>query len=268
MHGVKRTPADLAADLRGLGLRAGDVVMAHASLRAIGPVEGSADGVIDAIIEAIGPDGTLLMVVGSRDGFAWVNERPEGERPQLLAGSPPFDADTTPADPEVGVLAEVLRARPDVLVSDHPDGRFAALGAQAAEFVRDVPWHDYYGSGSPLERLVDNGGRVLRMGAAMNTVTLIHYAENLVELPDKRRVRRHHLIATPSGPRLHVVDTVDDEDGIVDYPGEDYFADILTEYLATGAASIGHVGAASAELIEARSLVTFAVGWMAERLRR
>jgi aminoglycoside 3-N-acetyltransferase len=236
--------------------------MSHASLTAIGPTEGRADGIIDALHAAVVPSGTLLMVLGSRDEFAWVNERPEGERAELLARSPPFNATTTPADPDVGVLAEVLRGRPDVLVSDHPDGRFAAPGAEASMFVRDVPWDDYYGSGSPLERLVEADGRILRLGADTNTVTLIHYAENLVDLPDKEHVRRHHRVATPSGPQLRVVDTIDDEEVIVYYPDGDYFADILAGYLATGEAGVGQVGGAVAELIEARSLVAFAVDWM------
>ena len=253
-------------DATVLGVRPGDNLMLHASLKAIGPVDGGAPGIIDALGAAVGPSGTLLMVLGSRDDFAWVNERPEGERAGLLGGSPPFDATTTPAGPDVGTLAEVMRNLSGVLVSDHPDGRFAAIGARAGEFVRDVPWDDYYGPGSPLERLVEADGRVLRIGADTNTVTLIHYAENLVDLPHKDRVRRHHLVSTPSGPQVRIVDTLDDEEGIVDYPGEDYFADILADYLATGEASIGHIGGAVAELIEARALVRFAVDWMAKRL--
>ena len=67
-----------------------------------------------------------------------------------------------------------------------------------------------------------------------------------------------------SGPEIRVVDCLDDSDGIVDYPGEDYFAVILREYLATGRASIGFVGRATSELIEAADVVEFAVAWMNE----
>ncbi len=240
--------------------------MVHASLRAVGPVEGGADGVIDALQAAVGRDGTLLMTLGARDDWAWVNNRPEPDRPDLLRDAEPFDCLLTPADPDVGVLAEVFRTRPATLVSDHPEGRFAASGPLARRLVENVPWDDYYGAGSPLERLVQAGGRVLRLGADLDTLTVLHYAEHLAPVPSKRRIRRHRLVATGRGSELRVVDTLDDEDGIVDHPGEDYFAVILRQYLATGRASAGVVGRADSELIEAADVVEFAVEWMAEHL--
>lgn len=256
----------LAADLRRLGVAGGDVVMAHASLRSIGPTEGGADGVLDAIEEALGPAGTLLMVLGAHDDWAWVNERPEHERAALLRDAAPFDCLTTPADPEVGVLAEAFRTRKGTMVSDHPEGRFAAAGAVADHLLMDPPWDDYFGPGSPLERIVEAGGRVLRLGADLNTVTLLHYAEYLAEVPAKRTVRRHRVVATSAGPELRIVSCLDDNEGIVDYPGEDYFAVILGAYLATGRAARGTVGRAPSELIEAADLVDFGTQWMNEHL--
>src|SRR6266851_4504674 len=100
-----RRSGDLVDDLRRLGVAAGDVVMVHASLRAIGPVTGGADGVLDALEEAVGQDGTLLMVLGARDDWDWVNTHPEPERAGLLEGAPTFDAHATSSDPDVGVLA-------------------------------------------------------------------------------------------------------------------------------------------------------------------
>jgi aminoglycoside N3'-acetyltransferase len=268
----------IAADLRDLGLAAGDVVMVHASLRAVGPVEDGALGLLDAIGSVIGPDGTILVNVGVRDDHGWVNDRPEAERPALLADAEPFDALVTPADPDNGVLAEIFRTRPGTLVSDHPEGRFGASGRLAAAFTVDVPWDDYYGTGSPLERFTDAGGKVLRLGADPDTVTLIHLAEHLVALPDKRRVRRHRLVTGADGPEIRVVDTLDDADGIADYDtgaedvagaqDEDEFTTILRAYLDTGRASIGAVGGATSELLDGPDLVGFAVGWMAEHARR
>ena len=60
---------------------------------------------------------------------------------------------------------------------------------------------------------------------------------------------------------------LDDSDGIVDVPGEDYFAVILREHLATG--RVGRpapCGRANSELIEADDIVEFAVSWMADNL--
>lgn len=240
---------ELTASLRSLGVAAGEAVMVHASLRAVGPVEDGAAGVVRALDAAVGPSGTVLMTLGaSVDGK-------------------PFDCQRTPADPEIGVLAEVFRQTPGTVVSDHPEGRFGARGRLATALLSEVPWHDYYGPGSPLERLVAADGRVLRLGADRDTVTLIHYAEYLADVPNKRRVRRQPLVRGADGPQIRTVHCLDDSDGIVDYPGEDYFAQILDAFLAATNSPRGLVGQAHSELLDAGSLVTFAARWMTERFR-
>jgi aminoglycoside N3'-acetyltransferase len=256
----------ITADLVRLGVAAGDLLMVHGSLRAVGPVDGGADGVLDALEAVLGPSGTLLMTLGARDDWAWVNKRPERDRPELLRDAAPFDRLVTPADPDVGVVAEVFRTRPGTTVSDHPEGRFGASGPLADSLVGRVPWNDYYGPGSPLERFVRADGRVLRLGADLDTLTVLHYAEYLAPITSKRRVRRHRIVAGHEGPELRVIECLDDSDGIIDYPGEDYFAVILREYLATGRASTGVVGQSTSELIEAADVVEFAVAWMTEHL--
>ena len=241
--------------------------MVHASLRAVGAVDGGAAGVVRALDAAVGDDGTLLMVLGASDDWAWVNDRPEGDRAALLAEAEPFDPLMTPAESDVGVLAEVFRQLPGTRVSNHPEGRFAARGRLAGAFVSCVPWHDYYGPGSPLERLVEAGGKVLRLGADANTVTLIHYAEYLADVPHKRRVRRFRRVRGANGPEIRIVDCLDDSEGIVAWPGDDYFGVILGEYLAAHPSPRGRVGNASSELIDARALAAFAAAWMTERFR-
>lgn len=93
-----------------------------------------------------------------------------------------------------------------------------------------------------------------------DTVTLTHYAEHLAPILDKRRVRRHRRVTTPSNPQV-VVDSLDDSEGIVDYP-DDYFVMILTEYLQTRPARIGTGGKATSQLIDAPDDVDFAVDCM------
>ncbi len=179
----------------------------------------------------------------------------------------PFDARTTPASPDVGTLAEVFRCRQGTVVSDHPEGRFAASGARAHDLLDAVPWDDYFGPGSPLERLVADGGRVLRLGADLDTVTALHHAEYLCHVEPKRRVRRHRLVRSRGGgSEIRVVECLDDEEGIVDYPGEDYFEDLLRDYLEAGRARTGTVGRARSELLDAADVVDFGVHWMDEHL--
>jgi len=261
-----RTPEELTADLQALGVTEGDLLMVHASLRKIGPVAGGAASVIAAIDAAVGESGGWIMVLGAEDDFDWVNQRPDAERAALLAETPVFHPLTTPAQPDVGYLAEAVRRDPRTEVNDHPEGRFGARGAARA-FLKDAPWDDYYGPGSPLERLCRAGGKVLRLGADPDTVTMLHYAEYLVDLPAKRRERRHRRVMGPDGPVIRTVECLDDSNGLVDLPGEDYFARILKAYLAAGRGRRGRAGGAASELIEAADLVDFAVAWMGQNLR-
>jgi aminoglycoside N3'-acetyltransferase len=240
---------ELIASLRRLGIANGDVVMVHASLRALGAVDDGAAGVVRALDATVGPSGTVMMTLGARD---------DGE---------PFDCRVTPADPEIGVLAEIFRQTPGTVVSDHPEGRFGARGRLAEALMSEVPWDDYYGPGSPLERLVEAHGRVLRLGADRDTVTLIHYAEYLAEVPNKRRVVRQPRVRGEDGPRIVAVHCLDDSDGIVDYPGEDYFAQILDALLAATDSPRGQIGQARAELLDAATLVSFAARWMTDHFR-
>jgi aminoglycoside N3'-acetyltransferase len=232
---------DLLGDLQRLGVGTGDVVMPHASLRRIGA---RAEAVIEALDMAAG---TVLMNVGPRD-------------------DEPFDALRTPVDPEIGVLAEVFRTTPGTLVTNHPEGRFGARGVLAPQLLANPPWNDYYGPGSPLERLVQLGGKVLRLGADLSSLTLLHYAEYVAPLPSKRRVRREHAVAGPSGIEINVIECLDDSDGIVEWSGEDYFELIVRDYLAAGRAASGVVGNAESDLFDAADLVQFGATWMAEHL--
>jgi aminoglycoside N3'-acetyltransferase len=147
--------------------------MIHASLRAIGPIEGGAEGVLDALDMAVGLEGTLLMILGADIEFDWVNRLPEAERGPLLEGTPPFDPLQARAFPEVGYLAEAFRRRPDTMVTDNPSGRFGARGRRASELLADAPWDNYYGPGSPLGRLCRHGGRILRLGANPDSTTIL-----------------------------------------------------------------------------------------------
>jgi aminoglycoside N3'-acetyltransferase len=260
---------DLLNDLRALGVRPGDLVMVHASLRRLGlPRPDGAQRLLDALDAAVGPDGTLLMVLGTEAPSEFANALPVAERAAALVGTPGVDLATAPALAEVGAFAEFFREAPGTRISDNPNARFAARGPAADDLFRDAPWHDYYGPGSPLDRLVQRGGKVLRLGANPDTVTVLHFAEYLADVADKRRVRWDYVVATPDGPRHVWVEGLDDAEGIVDWDGPDYFAAILEAWLATGAGARGRVGAAAAELLDAGALVAFGAAWMAENLGR
>lgn len=265
------TKDDLCDDLRRLGVRPGDLVMVHASLRRLGLArsqvgEGGAELLLDALDAAVGPDGTLMMVLGSHYAMDWVNERPIAERAGLLAGSAPFVHGTAPAMADVGWLAESFRRRRGTVLSANPSGRFGARGARAEALLADQPWNDYYGPGSPLERLCAWAGRILRLGADPETVTALHYAEYLADLPDKRRTRWDYLVSDTGGPSHVWVECLNDNEGIAPWDGEDYFAMILEAYRPLGRHREERVGRARSELIDAADYVRFGARWMEENL--
>jgi aminoglycoside N3'-acetyltransferase len=235
---------DLVEQLRRVGVPASVPVMVHASLRRLGPIEGGADALLDALAEVIGPGGTLVFPLGSNDDV-------------------PFDPWRSPAEREIGALAEVFRRRPGTQVNDHPAGRFGACGVQARALLDPTPAHDYLGPGSLLDRFTGQGGFVLRLGADEDTVTLTHYAEYLAQVPNKRRVRRRYVRADG---REQVVDSLDDSDGIVEGSDGGYFPQILIDFVAAGLARTGVVGGCTTEVLEAKAFVSFAVAWMEARL--
>jgi aminoglycoside 3-N-acetyltransferase len=233
----------LVEQLETLGLPGKRPVMLHASLRRVGPVGGGSAGVLDAIFQAMGGDGTLIMPLGADP-------------------TRPFDAATTPADPDIGAAAELFRLRAGTRVNDHAASRWAASGPLADELLEPMPLHDYHGPGSVLARFVSLEGRILRLGADMDTMTLTHLAEYLAEVPDKRRVRLCYLRAD-IGEQW--IESLDDSGGISNWEDEeddDYFPRILADYLATGTKSVGPVGGCAAELLPGPEYLAFAVKWM------
>jgi len=218
--------------------------------------------VLDAIELSVGPDGGMLMVLGAKNDWGWVNDHPEDARSALLCDATPFDAAQTPADADMGFLAEALRLRPGTLVTNNPEGRFAAHGGLATKLIENAPWDDYFGPGSPLDHLCQMSGGVLRLGADANTTTLLHWAEFIVPLPSKRRVRRHRRVLGPDGPVVRTIECLDDNNGIVDFSGRDYFRVILEDYLSDGRGRSGLVGRAHSQLIDAQDFVDFGVQWM------
>jgi aminoglycoside N3'-acetyltransferase len=239
--------ADLMRQLRELGISVGDVLMVHASMRKVGSVEGGALGLIDALRSAVSRDGTLLMVLSAAD-------------------TEPFDALRSPVDiNDMGVLAEVFRTYSGVSVNDHPADRFAAIGPAARHLLEPTPLHDYHGPGSVLERLTLEGGKVLRLGANLDTVTLTHYAEYLANVPDKVRVRRRYVRADTGEVWI---ESLDDTDGIATWDLGDYFPQVFLDYRATGAVRLGPVGGCEAELFDAAAFVRFAVDWLNRNLGR
>jgi aminoglycoside 3-N-acetyltransferase len=255
------TPARLVADLRALGVHAGQTVMLHTSVNAVGQVMGGANTILQALFEVLTPNGTLMMYAGWQDIPDFLDELDEDERALYRAQHPPFDPAHSRAVRDNSILAEFLRTWRGTQRSLNPEASMVANGAQADYLTRDHPLNYGYGTGSPLEKLVQLGGHVLMLGAPLDTVTLLHYSEFVARL-------RHKNVVHYSCPMIKDGATVWVE--VEDYDTGDHhdnyaFRDISQAYVETGRSKQGKVGDADCTLFDAADLNAFAVKWLEER---
>jgi len=252
---------ELADGFRRLGVSAGDVVMLHASVRAVGPVAGGPDQIHLALKEALTPDGTLIMYASCPahyDEIGRGNLTPEQER-ELVEKLPAFDPLTARAQRENGALVEFFRTYPGSIVNAHV-ARFVAWGRRADELISSQPWNYAFGRGSVLDRFVTMEGRILLLGCDHDTVTFLHYAEHVVEIPGKR-VARYKVPVLEHGTRvwrdMEEFDT--SEKGAHPNWPDRFFARLVDAYLAQTGNDGGSVGSARSFLLESPDLLEFAL---------
>jgi aminoglycoside 3-N-acetyltransferase len=255
------TRSQLAGDLRKLGLSTGQTVMLHASVKAVGWVVGGPDIVIQSLLDVLGPTGTLMMLVSWEDSPYKLAEWPEDWQRAYLEECPPFDPATSRAYRKWSILTEYLRTWPGAFRSNHPDASFAAVGALARWITENHPLQYGFGPGSPLAKLCEAKGKVLLLGAPFGSITLLHYAEHICRVPNKRIVH-YKMPVFCDGRKVWVeVEEFDTCGGILPN-AEEYFQTIPREYIASGKGASGKVGNAQSYLFDADDLVKFAIQWL------
>ena len=253
--------AQLADDFRRLGVAPADTIMLHASVRAVGPVAGGPDQIHLALKDALTPDGTLLMYAGcpqhtdevGRGHLAAAEER------ELIDKLPAFDPVTARADRDNGIMVEFFRTWPGTLVNRHV-ARFAVSGARAGELIATQPWDFAYGENSALDRFHQAGGRILLLGCDHDTVTFLHHAEHVADIPG-RRVVTFKVPVDENGTRVWREMKEVDTSGAGAHPNwpDRFFARIVDSYLEQTGNPGGLVGDAPSFLLDARGLLAFAL---------
>jgi aminoglycoside 3-N-acetyltransferase len=250
------TVASLVADLRDLGVRAGETLLVHSSLQSVGWVAGGAQAVVEALAEAVSSGGTVVVPTHTgqyTDPAGWSNPPvPDDWVARIRESMPPYRPDVTPSR-DVGAVPECLRTYPDAVRSGHPVYSFAARGTDAASVVGDHELDRGLGEGSPLARVYDRGGRVLLLGVGHGVNTSIHLAEYRADVPVETR--------TDTAPVLRDGDRVVARFEDVEIDSDDFPA-VGADYEREVGARTGAVGAAEATLVDQRSLVDFAVEWL------
>src|SRR3954452_9573902 len=120
--------SDLARDLRAAGVREGTILFVHSSMRALGWVVGGPETVVRALLDAVGPDGTVAAGASWCDIPLRLDEMLPERRRAYREEMPGFAPDHSEANPRYGRLPERLRSWPGSFKSAHPDQRVVAVG--------------------------------------------------------------------------------------------------------------------------------------------
>lgn len=227
--------AEVAYQLRALGVREGGVLLVHASFRATRPVEGGPAGLVGALRDALGQRGTLVMP-------SWSEEDDDAI----------FDPRTTPSSPSLGVVADTFWRLPGVVRSRHAQA-FAAVGPEAARVNSDPLPLPPHVPASPVGRVHELDGQVLLLGVGHEADTTLHLAELLAGVP--YGVPRHCTVLEDGRPRR------------IDYRENDHCCErfaLADEWLrARGLQSEGTVGHARARLARSRDIADVALEQLA-----
>lgn len=226
-HPVDR--ATLVAQLRALGVEPGGVLLVHTAFRAVRPVEDGPAGLVAALREALGAAGTLVMP-------AWGGD------------DEPFDPATTPASPDLGVVADVFWRRPRVVRSAHPFA-FAAQGPTARHLTADPLPLPPHRAESAVGRVHELDGQVLLLGVGHDANTTLHLAELLGGAP--YRVPKHCTVRGPDGRITRVAYGENDHCCARFALADDWLRE-------RGLQREGTVGHAHARLVRARDVVAVA----------
>ena len=226
----------IASGLRALGLEAGSLVLVHSSLRSLGWVEGGAQTVIDALLEAVSPGGTVLVPTLT------------GTIPDGPEHPPVFDPRTTHC--WTGTIPETFRRLPAARRSRHPTHSVAAIGP-ATDWL--IAGHENgatpCAADSPYGRLAGAGGFILLLGVTYDSNTSLHMVEELAGVP-------YHLQDKPAPARVARADGAWEEipTRLHLCRWERDFPRVEPLLLEAGGQRTGMVGEARSRLIDARAM--------------
>ena len=251
----------LANDIRKLGIEAGDTMMLHASVRAVGEIAGGPDQIHLALKDVLTAQGTLIMYASCPRYYDEVgrgNLTKEQEE-EILEKLPAFDPLTARSARDHGPLVEFFRTYPDSRVNRHV-ARFVVWGKHADYLISEQPWNYAFGLHSPLDRFFGLDGKIVLLGSDHDAVTFLHYVEHVADIPGKR-IARYQVPVMENGYRVwRAMEEFDtSSDGVHANWPDRFFAKIVDSLLATTRNNGARVGQAMTYILNARELLDFAL---------
>lgn len=253
---------ELINDLKKLGLAKDDVVIVHTSLKSIGYVCGGAQTVIEALIDVVGSEGTIMMPTQSwknldpETGVHW--DADESEWDKIRENWPAYDKNITPTN-TMGAVAEMFRSWSGCIRTNHPARSVCAWGKYANYLTEEHSLSNIFGEGSPIAKLYELDAKVLLIGVGYDKNTSIHLADVRAEYPGKHDCIEHSAIMENGIRVWKAYSTL-----YVD--GED-FEEIGAAFEKECHPNVGKIGEADSRLMSQTDLVDFSVSWIEQNRR-
>ena len=253
---------DVLDALAQAGVGKGQTIMVHTSLSSLGFVCGGAQIIIEALLESVGADGTIMMPTQSwknldpTTGVHW--EEPEEWWQIIRDNWPAYDKDITPTN-TMGTVAEMFRKWHGTKRSDHPARSVAANGKYAEYLTTEHDLSNIFGEGSPIGKLYELDGYVLLIGVGYDKNTSLHLADVRAEYPGKHDSIEHSAVME-NGKRVWK------EYSTLYVDGED-FEQIGEAFEKECTVTKAPLGNGTITLMKQRELVDFATKWI-ERNRK
>ena len=177
------TGPELEAGFTAVGLAPGQVVLVHSAMRTLGRIDGGASTVAQALIDVVGPRGTIVVPT-----FTFVHE---AEAEPII--DPAADRS------EMGAITEAVRRRPDARRSTAFRHSFAAVGRRAEVIAGVDPRLAPFDLRSAFGVMLALDTQVLLIGVTYSNSTSHHFAEWMSDVPYRHTIVRRVRVRRPNG---------------------------------------------------------------------
>lgn len=251
------TKNSLVNDLQALGLKQDDVIIAHVSMSKLGWMVGREVTILDAILEVLGDEGTLIMpsqTGDNSDPIYWQNPPVPSEWIDIIKENmPPFDPQRTPTR-AMGKVVDQLLMHPSSIRSNHPQVSFCGIGKEAKEILDQHQLSYGLGNGSPLQKLYDRNAKILLLGVGYGNCTSLHLSETKLENVSTYKTGARMLLDGKSQWIEFEELSYDDED----------FETLGLDYEKTHHVNKQMIGNYECRFIDLVDLCDFALNWFKE----